>query len=73
MYRQPKAIAIKYNNPLSAAAISFKNMALLLADFMYGTPERVRMTYIFACALALLGATMVGDSHQLSNCAVPAG
>lgn len=69
MYRQPQAIAITATNPFSAAAKSFKNMLALTADFMYGTPERVRITYAFAFGLALLGGYLMQGASPLAACA----
>lgn len=73
MKRQPKAIAVHYRDPVTAAALSLKNILLLLANFMYGTPERVQATMLFAIALALVGGIIAGDANQFSMHCTAAG
>ncbi len=64
LMRRPVALAIRETNPFVAALSSMKNMTYLLVDFMYGTPERVKVTLVFALALAALGGFMVDNSQQ---------
>ncbi len=61
------ALAVHRTNPFVMAARSAKTAVLALVDFMYGTPDRTRLTCFFACALLLLGATM-GDGTQHAVC-----
>ncbi len=70
--KKPRAIAISLTqHPLHAALRSAKNCFALAVDFMYGTPERARLTFWFAVALAALGCAMsVHDAHALAACAV---
>lgn len=69
MHRKAKAIAVTYTNPVHAALGSFKNAAVLLADFMYGTPGRLRLTYAFAFGLAILGGLLMDNYQPLTVCA----
>ena len=52
------ALAVTQPNPLREALESGYNCLYLIGDLMYGTPERTRLTYIFAAALFLLGLSM---------------
>ncbi|MDE3059693.1 MAG: hypothetical protein KGJ06_01625 [Pseudomonadota bacterium] len=49
------ALAYVEKNPFAAAGDSLKNLAHLILDFMYGTPERARFTCAFAIGIAVLG------------------
>lgn len=51
------AVAIQ-ENPFKAAVESAANFFHLVIDFMYGTPERTRITYMFAIGLGILGVAM---------------
>lgn len=69
MRKRPVAIAIPYEQSLLPAWKSARNFLLLVADKMYGTPERVRVTY--ACAVLLTLIAMIigsGPSHAYSVC-----
>jgi hypothetical protein len=58
MKRRAVAIAIRRHTPFYA-----------ILDFMYGTPERARMTFAFACFLAALGCLMnIADSNASMVC-----
>jgi len=58
MKRRAITIAIRRHTPFFS-----------ILDFMYGTPERVRLTMIFAFALAGLGCLMmVNDANALQAC-----
>jgi|GEM_PF-5760934 len=60
-----KAIAVVaiQENPFKAALSSAANFSELVIDFMYGTPERTRFTYMFACGLGILGVALsAGES-----------
>lgn len=59
-----KAIAIKHNQPFSLALASAKNTFFAVIDFMYGTPERTNVTFLFALGLALMGGVMFNDASQ---------
>ena len=64
-----KAIAIsKAASPFSLAVESARNTGLFLADLMYGSPERLRLTYAFCFGLVLLGYSL--DASQLANAPV---
>lgn len=54
MSKAVAAVAIQ-ENPFRAAALSAANFSVLVIDFMYGTPERSRLTYMFAIGLGILG------------------
>lgn len=71
--RKAKAIAItaRQESPLVLAMLSLGNAGAWLVDFMYGTPGRTKLTLIFACALALLGAALsIGDANAMTVCPV---
>lgn len=69
MRKKAKAIAIVH--PFHAALESAQNSANFILDFMYGTPERTRMTVIFACALAVLGFILQStDAGASSVCPI---
>jgi hypothetical protein len=55
-----KAIAVVaiQENPYKAAVESAANFFHLVIDFMYGTPERSRFTYMFAIGLGILGVAL---------------
>lgn len=58
MYSSSVAVAIKptdHQNPFKALVESARNLGVLVFDFMYGTPERSKMTYAFAISLSLMG------------------
>ena len=68
---KPRAIAIAaiHDNAITPAFSSAKNCLHFLADFMYGTPQRVCMTYAFAVGLAMLGYFLQStDAHALAVC-----
>lgn len=56
----PKVIAISAKEPnvFEAFLDSLSASSLALANFMYGTKERTRVTYFFACALFVMGMFM---------------
>jgi hypothetical protein len=56
------AIAVTQNNPFKVALESAKNCGLWLTNFMYGTPDRVRITYAFAFALLALAYSITGSA-----------
>ena len=61
MYKTALAVALPANqndNPFKALVESTANTAALVFDFMYGTPERCKITYIFAIGMSLLGLGM---------------
>jgi hypothetical protein len=63
------AIAAVQENPFSFAFSSAKNCLSFLADFMYGTPQRVCLTYLFAIGLAALGYLLqTADANALAVC-----
>lgn len=66
--RRPVAIALKYQHPFAAAAESANNTLQLVLNFMYGTPERVRITMAFSLALAALGGYLYHDAMPV--CAI---
>lgn len=51
-----RAIAITQQDSLKAAIDSAVNTAKLINDFMYGTPERAKLTTLFALGVAAVGA-----------------
>lgn len=53
-----KAVAITQKTPGHAAMESALNTAQLVYDFMYGTPERTRLTMIFSLGLLVVGLAM---------------
>lgn len=59
-----KAIAIKHNQPFSLALVSAKNAFFAIVNFMYGTPERTNVTFLFALGMALIGGLMFNDASQ---------
>jgi hypothetical protein len=70
---KPRAIAIAKVrvSAFRAALDSAKETFQLIADFMYGTPQRTRLTLAFAAALALLGCALgINDAHALPVCAL---
>lgn len=64
-----RAVAITHQDSLKAAIDSAVNSAKLVTDFMYGTPERTRMTALFSVGLFAL-ATFMSSAHiaLLSYC-----
>jgi hypothetical protein len=66
--RKAIAIAATQKNPFQAAFTSASNALHLMLDFMYGTPERVRFTYMFAFALAMLGG-VINETQNTLFCA----
>ena len=56
--RKARAIAIVYDNPFSLALDSAGNFIQAVFDFMYGTPARSRVTFLFAAGLMCLGLVM---------------
>jgi len=58
MKRRAIVVAIRRHTPLFE-----------ILNFMYGTPERTRLTLVFAFALAMLGCLMtVGDANAVQAC-----
>ncbi len=82
MYPSSVAVAIKpthNENPFKALVESARNLGVLVFDFMYGTPERSKMTYAFAISLSLMGfaiessqtyASMQGALQECSTGAI---
>lgn len=68
--RKARAIAIFHDNAFALAFASATNTSRLLADFMYGTPERVKMTYIFAIGLAVLGGMLSSAAQASQFCSI---
>ena len=67
--RKAKAIAIAIEqNPFTLAIASFTDTVRLVVDFMYGTPDRTRLTCLFALGLAILGG-MLDASAAATSCA----
>jgi hypothetical protein len=65
------AIAAVSEESFKPAFASAKNFMWFLADFMYGTPARVKMTYMFAFALMMLGFMMdAQNAHALASCPI---
>ena len=67
-----KAIALTavQTNSFKAAYDSLKNCSAFLANLMYGTPERVRITMALAFALIALGYSLqVSEMNILPVCA----
>jgi hypothetical protein len=56
------AIAATQTNPFKAAMESARNCGQWVVNFMYGTPDRVRITYAFACALLVLAYSITGSA-----------
>ena len=63
--RRPTAIAVKRENAFSAAADSARNACLFMVEFMYGTPERTRVTMLFALGLAFLGGFIYSPANAV--------
>ena len=63
-----KVIAIQQHHPFLLAARSAQNAFHLLIDFMYGTPERTKGTFLFALGLALLGGLMFNNASANQVC-----
>lgn len=59
-----RAVAIAQEDSVKVAIDSAINSAKALADFMYGTPERSRMTVVFALGMVALG-NFISLSHSL--------
>lgn len=64
------AIATIQTNPFKAAISSAKSCFALFVHFMYGSEDRVRITYAFALALLVLGYSMTAGAPSLSACAL---
>lgn len=65
------AIAAVQENPFALAIQSAVNMVELLADILYGTPQRSKLTCAMAFALAMLGASLNAHPlHILQACAI---
>lgn len=64
-----KAIAIPYKQSFVPAFESARNFMMFVADKMYGTPERVRITYAIAVLLTLLAMILSSsDVRALQVC-----
>ncbi|MFW0776784.1 MAG: hypothetical protein ACN2B6_03590 [Rickettsiales bacterium] len=63
-----KAIAI-HDHAFKPAFDSAKNLGEKLIDLMYGTEERVKLTYAMALALLILGISMQPALAPLAVCA----
>lgn len=55
---------------LNPAVSSLKNSAAKLIEFMYGSEERVKLTYAFAFGLLILGVSMMPDTSHMAVCAL---
>jgi hypothetical protein len=56
---------------LLPAADSARNAMLKVVDFMYGSPDRVKITMAFAFALLIMGLSMTQQvAHGLAACPV---
>lgn len=65
-----KALAIQ-NQSFGPAAKSAVNTIHKIIDFMYGTEERVKVTYVFSLALIVLGMFMNNsNASSLAVCAL---
>ncbi|MDX1974939.1 MAG: hypothetical protein SFT92_04620 [Rickettsiales bacterium] len=67
--QKPEVIAIAAQPPLKQAFLSAHNSLLAIADFMYGTPERAKVTYMFAFSLLLLSMVISHEASALQACA----
>lgn len=72
--KKAKAIAITQdearNHPLSAALHSAQNLSAVILDFMYGTKERTRFTFLFAVSLVAYGILLDKAAHAATVCPV---
>jgi len=73
--RKSLALAVTvdtYQSPFRALAESAFNLSTLIIDFMYGTPERCRFTFMFAVGLGILGLGIgaMHDSPMMQGCPV---
>ncbi|MCE2926874.1 MAG: hypothetical protein LW823_04425 [Rickettsiales bacterium] len=56
---------------LVPALDSARNAALKLVDFMYGNPDRVKITMAFAFALLLMGLSVAQQgAHHMAACPI---
>ena len=71
MHNQAVAVAIRVHqntNPFKALVESTANIGSLVFDFMYGTPERCKMTYAFAIGFTILGfALQATEAAAIAN------
>ena len=63
-----RAVAIQHQDSVKAAIDSAINAVKSVNDFMYGTPERVRMTTYFALALAAVGGFIQATHSLMGYC-----
>ncbi len=63
-----RAVAITQQDSVKAAIDSAVNSVKAVNDFMYGTPERARMTSFFALGLAALGAFLQASHSLMGYC-----
>lgn len=59
------ALAAVKQDAFGLAWESAKNSCRFFVDLMYGTPERTRITYAFACALLVLGYSLSLNSANI--------
>jgi hypothetical protein len=65
MKTRARVVAVVREHPFQAAVDSLRNALELIVDFMYGTPERARITVTFACMLAVLGFILQATSDPV--------
>jgi len=75
MYKSAIAVAVTADSsdkPFRALAESAVNISALVFEFMYGTSERCKITYIFAIGLCLLGLGLehAQNMASLQDCPV---
>ncbi len=65
-----KTIAIR-DESFKPAYDSARNFFASLVDLLYGTEERVKLTYAFAMALLVLGISLMpSDASSMGVCAL---